>query len=486
MSTLMFSKLLHALLQTLYMVSFSSILAIIFGLILGILLFGSQKVQFFKQTALNRVLGVLTNITRSIPYIILMIALIPFTEWLIGTSIGINAAIIPLTLAAIPFYARISESAFHKVPEGLIEAALSMGASPLQIVKKVLLPESLPLLIQGGTLTVISLIGYSAMAGAVGAGGLGDLAMRFGYWRFNPATMLSTVVILVLLVQGVQMLGDYFAKQKHSMGLLVTSIVLVIFCSLFVFWPSAVIPQNTLKVGIIAGPQADVMQVAKKLAKRRYHLNIQAVEFEDYVLPNTALNSGDIDANIFQHLPFLQAQIDQRGYNLVPIARTFVYPMGLYSKKINQLSQLKTGAMVALPNDPSNEGRGLLLLQKAHLITLKKGVGLLGTVADITANPKNLSFKLLSAAQVAHSLQDVDLAAITNDFISLAHLTVSDALVKESAKAPYANIIVARKGNADNPKLKTLIKVMHSKEVLDEVHKIYPNGGAIAAWKSDH
>lgn len=483
MSTLIFSKLLLALLQTLYMVSLSSLVSIFIGLFIGIGLFGTEKAALFKHSLSHRLLSAITDITRSIPYIILMIALIPFTEWLIGTSIGINAAVIPLTLAAIPFYARISQSAFQKVPHGLIDAGISMGASPWQIIQKIILPESVPSLIQGATLTMISLVGYSAMAGIVGGGGLGDLAMRFGYWRFNPTIMLSTVVILVLLVQAVQRLGDGLAKQKKHTGLLLTLIALGLYCAGFIFWPTATPLANTIRVGIIAGPQSKIMQVAKRVAKSRYNLIITPVAFEDYVLPNTALNAGDIDANIFQHRPFLTEQIKERGYDLVPIAKTFVYPMGLYSTKIKHLSQLKDGALIAIPNDPTNEGRALWLLQKAHLITLKKGTGLLATVDDISQNPKNLVFKRLNAAQVAHAIQDVALAAITNDYVSLAHLTVNDALIKEDKDVPYANLIVVRTRDKDNPKLRQLIHVMHAKPVLQAVQQIYPHGGAIPAWQ---
>ena len=239
---------------------------------------------------------------------------------------------------------------------------------------------------------------------------------------------------------------------------------------------------NILKVGIIQGPQSKVMKVAEKLAQSRYHLHIQTIAFEDYVLPNTALENGDIDVNMFQHKPFLQAQIKKRGYDLVPIARTFVFPMGLYSKKIKHIEQLADHAIVSIPNDPSNEGRALMLLEKAHLIKLKKGTGILGTLSDIIANPKDLQFKLLSAPEVAHALEDVDLGAINNDYLALAHLKANDALLQEDGSVPYANIIVARRKNAQDPRLKTLIKIMHSREVVAEVHKIYPHGGAIAAW----
>jgi D-methionine transport system permease protein len=165
---------------------------------------------------LNRILGAIVNAARSTPFIILMVAIIPLTRLIIGTSIGTNAAIVPLSLAAIPFVGRIVESALKEVDFGVVEAAQAMGASPREIIWKVLLPEAMPSIVLGLTLTVISLIGYSAMAGAIGGGGLGDLAIRYGYQRFRGDIMLATVVILIVQVQVVQSLGDYLAKRLNK------------------------------------------------------------------------------------------------------------------------------------------------------------------------------------------------------------------------------------------------------------------------------
>ncbi|MGB4322409.1 MAG: methionine ABC transporter permease, partial [Anaerolineaceae bacterium] len=159
------------------------------------------------------ILGVVVNLTRSLPFIILLVVLIPFTRWIAGTSIGPTAAIVPLTIAAVPFFARVTESALREVPSGLIEAAQAMGSSEWQIVSKVYIPEALPGLVLGVALTLINLLGYSAMAGAVGGGGLGDLAIRYGYQRFETEVMLVTVVLLVLFVQMVQSLGDRIAEK---------------------------------------------------------------------------------------------------------------------------------------------------------------------------------------------------------------------------------------------------------------------------------
>ncbi len=200
--------LLNASLATIYMVFISSILATIVGLPLGILLYITRKGNILEQKSIYQILAAIVNVGRSIPFIILMIAVIPFTRLIVGTSIGMNAAIVPLSLAAMPFIARVVENALLEVNRGLIEAATAMGATSWQIIIKVLIPESLPGIINGLTLTVISLIGFSAMAGAVGGGGLGDLAIRYGYHRFDVSMMLMTIIIMVVFVQLIQWIGD--------------------------------------------------------------------------------------------------------------------------------------------------------------------------------------------------------------------------------------------------------------------------------------
>lgn len=213
MSTAMIGLFLDAFLQTITMVFISCLGAVLFGLPLGIILLITRKNHLWPHAQLNKTLGVLANGLRSIPFIILMVAIIPFTRFLVGTSIGTAAAIVPLTLAAIPFMARLVESAMEHIPWGLVEAAQAMGASPLQIIFKILLAESWPAIVRAITLTLIALIGYSAMAGVIGGGGLGDLAIRYGYQRFDLPVMLLTVAILILLVQLLQMLGDWLALR---------------------------------------------------------------------------------------------------------------------------------------------------------------------------------------------------------------------------------------------------------------------------------
>ncbi len=216
MSPAMLGLLLDGLLETLLMVGVSSTLATLVGVPLGVVLVATGPGHIRQNAVVHRGLGAIVNAGRSTPFIILLVAIIPLTRLLVGTSIGTAAAMVPLTLAAIPFVARLAEAALREVDPGLVEAAQAMGASPGQIVRKVLIPEALPGLVATVTITVVNLIGYSAMAGAVGGGGLGDLGIRYGYQRFQPEVMLAVVVILIVLVQAVQSVGDRLARRLNK------------------------------------------------------------------------------------------------------------------------------------------------------------------------------------------------------------------------------------------------------------------------------
>lgn len=206
----------QATLDTLQMVAVAAGLGTVLGLPLGVFLATSKRGELFAAPLVNTLLGTLVNATRSTPFIILVVAIIPFTRLIAGTSIGTQAAIVPLTVAATPFIARLIEGAIREVDQGLVEAARSMGATPLQIVRKVLVPEALPAIALGLTLAIVSLIGFSAMVGAVGGGGLGDLGIRYGYQRFMSEVMAAVVAVLIVLVQTVQTIGDHLARRLNK------------------------------------------------------------------------------------------------------------------------------------------------------------------------------------------------------------------------------------------------------------------------------
>ncbi|MCP1438242.1 D-methionine transport system substrate-binding protein [Erwinia persicina] len=241
---------------------------------------------------------------------------------------------------------------------------------------------------------------------------------------------------------------------------------------------------NHIKVGVIVGSEQQVAEVAKKVAKDKYGLDVELVTFNDYVLPNEALSKGDIDVNAFQHKPYLDQQIKDRNYKLVPVGSTFVYPIAGYSKKIKSLDELQNGAQVAIPNDPTNLGRSLLLLQKVGLIKLKDGIGLLPTVLDVVENPKNIKLVELEAPQLPRSLDDqqIALAVINTTYASQINLTpAKDGIFVEDKDSPYVNLIVAREDNKDAENVKKFVEAYQSDEVSEAANKIF-NGGAVKGW----
>ena len=205
--------LLGATWETIYMVAVSGIVGFAIGIPLGVILHISKKGGLSENQKLNRILGAIVNIGRSVPFLVLMVAIIPVTKLLVGTFIGTTAAIVPLTIGAIPFVARLIEGALLEVPTGLVEAAQSMGATPKQIITKVLLPEALPTILNSVTITLVTLVSYSAMAGTVGGGGLGDVAIRYGFHRYDITVMAVTVVMLIVLVQIIQSVGDAMVRR---------------------------------------------------------------------------------------------------------------------------------------------------------------------------------------------------------------------------------------------------------------------------------
>ncbi len=245
--------------------------------------------------------------------------------------------------------------------------------------------------------------------------------------------------------------------------------------------PAPAAEKKSIKVGVTAGPHAEIMETVKKLAAKD-GLDIQIVEFSDYMTPNIALSQGDIDANSYQHQPFLDNQLKDRKYDIVAIGKTVIFPMGIYAKKVKNIAEVKTGATVAIPNDPSNGGRALLLLEKAALIKLKPDAGIKATVADITANPKNIKIKEIDAAQIPRSLDDVDIAAInTNYAIPAGLVPTKDALVIENADSPYANLIAVRTKDKDDPVFQKLLKAYRSPEVKQWIEEKY-KGTFVPTW----
>lgn len=237
-----------------------------------------------------------------------------------------------------------------------------------------------------------------------------------------------------------------------------------------------------LKVGGMNGPEADLLVAAQQVAKDKFGLEIEIVRFDDYVTPNIALADGDIDLNAFQHRPYLERMVKDRGFKLAVVGDTFVYPIGAYSKKIKSVDELKAGATIAVPNDPSNEGRTLILLHNKGLIELEDPKNLEASVLDIKSNPQDFDFKEVEAAQLPRMLDEVDLAFINSGFAVDAGLSpAKDAIFSEGTDSPYMNIIVAREGDKDKENIKKFVKAYQSDAVKAAATKAF-KGAAVAGW----
>lgn len=270
---------------------------------------------------------------------------------------------------------------------------------------------------------------------------------------------------------------------KHFLKILTLALISSLFAILNVFgYKTTENGSKPIVVGVSSGVHEEVMEFVKKLAEKQ-GLNIKIVTFNDYILPNTALDEGDLDLNSYQHEPFLKDQVQSRGYNIVSLGKNLLMPMGVYSKKIKDLKDLKDKAQIAIPNDPTNAGRAMLLLEKHGLITLKENAGHSASVLDIKSNPKKLKIIEIEAPQIPRTLEDVDAAVINTDFALLAGLNPSkDAIAIESTDSPYVNIFAARTKDKDSPNLLKFIQIYQSPETEEFIKNRYENA-ILPGWK---
>lgn len=239
---------------------------------------------------------------------------------------------------------------------------------------------------------------------------------------------------------------------------------------------------SKIKVGVIAGAEAQVAEVAAKIAKEKYGLDVELVTFTDYVTPNAATDDGSVDINAFQHKPYLDQQIADRGYKLAIAGNTFVYPIAGYSKQVKSVDEIVEGSRIAVPNDPTNLGRSLLLLEAQGLLKLRAEAGLLATVRDIVENPKNIEIVELEAPQLPRSLDDVTLAIINTTYASSINLTPQkDGIFVEDKESPYVNLIVAREDNVNAENVVNFVKAYQTEEVYQAALETF-NGGAVKGW----
>lgn len=243
-----------------------------------------------------------------------------------------------------------------------------------------------------------------------------------------------------------------------------------------------VVDNSKIKIGVMAGAEAQVAEVAAKEAKDKYGLDVELITFTDYISPNAALEDGSIDINAFQHKPYLDQQVTDQGYKFAVAGNTFVYPIAAYSSKIKSIDELKDGDQIAVPNDPTNLGRSLLLLQQQGLLKLKEGAGLTATVLDIVSSAKNLKIVELEAAQLPRSLDDVALAIINTTYASSINLTPErDGVFVEDKESPYVNLIVARQDNVNAENVQAFVKAYQSEAVYTAAKEIF-QGGIVKGW----
>jgi len=239
---------------------------------------------------------------------------------------------------------------------------------------------------------------------------------------------------------------------------------------------------SKIKVGVMAGAEAQVAEIAAKVAKEKYNLDVELVTFTDYVTPNAALDDGSVDINAFQHKPYLDQQIVDRGYKLSIAGNSFVYPIAGYSKQVKSVDEIADDARISVPNDPTNLGRALLLLEQQGLIKLRDNVGLQGTVRDIVENPKNITIVELDAAQLPRSLDDVALSIINTTYASSIDLTPQkDGIFVEDKESPYVNLIVAREENVNAENVQNFVKAYQTEDVYNAASDIF-KGGVVKGW----
>lgn len=477
--------------ETLYMTFVSMFFVILIGLGIGLLLFYCGKSQKKTSRFGYGLISLISNTFRSIPFIILMILLFPLVKALLGTMLGPSAAIPALVLSAAPFYGRLVDIAFREVDQGVLEASEAMGASRLQIIIKVLIPESLPALISGITVTTITMIGFTAMAGAVGAGGLGTLAYQAGFMGNDYSIIMLATLLILLFVFTIQWLGDVLVQLvdkrvsggKDSKKQLVIGFgaIVAVTIGLLVFFNSHETPKEVsttssdkvIVVGASPTPHAEILEQAKPLlAEKGYDLKIKV--FQDFVLPNTALAENEIDANYFQHIPYLEKEIVDKGYDFANAGSIHLEKMAFYSKTVSNVDDVKEGATVLVSNSQSDWGRVITILQDAELVKVKDGVELSkATFDDIEENPKNLRFKYDVAPEIlttAYQNNEADLIAINANFAENIGLNPEkDGVFVEKGNSPYANVIATRTEDKESEKIKALIEVLRSDEIRDFV-----------------
>lgn len=495
-----------ALNETLQLVFVPFLFVIFLGIPLGVILYITAPGGLSPLPWLNRILGTVVNIARSLPFLVLVIALWPLGRLIVGSSLGTVAAMVPLAIGTIPFAARLIESSLREVDSGKIDAARVVGATRWQIITKTLLPEAKSGIISGLTITIIALLGYSALAGVIGGGGLGDLAIRYGARSYDGPVLWTTVLILILMAQIFQVVGDYLARKADHRsvtggrdvdaattaprsgpprrrgpvfaGLAAVVVVLLVLGS--VLWLRGGSDENKLTIAATQVPQGEILEFIKQGQAAEAGLDFEVRIFDDYSLGNRWLSEGDIDANYFQHEPYLKEQVAAFGYQLHAFPGVHIEPYAVFSERFDSIDEVPDGATVSITDDGSNQVRALALLASEGLVTLPES----GDVSIHTVgNPRNLQFTEAAPDLQARSVSEVDLAILNGNFFLNAGLSLSDALIVEDVQGnPYANFLVSREDNKDDPSVVKLDELLHSDETRAFIEERWPRGDVAPAF----
>lgn len=420
----------------------------------------------------------------------------------------------PLVVGAIPFFARQVEVSLAEVDPGLIEAADAMGLAPLDIIWRVYLRESISSLARVTTVTLISLLNLTAMAGAVGAGGLGNFAIQYGKDRNQLDVIYVTVVVLVVMVSIIQIVGNAVARTSspayraakaaaaktddaapsHTRrNVLIGASAVVVGLALYSIvnsFAAAPAERVTVKMGVTGVIYEELYAPAKaKLAKEGIDLKI--VQFSDYTTPNAALADGDIDLNSFQHRIFFATELKSKGYELTNIANTFIQPLHLYSANLDSIDQLKAGDKVAIPDDVTNGGRALKVLESAGLIELSEDAGFNPTVEDITANPLGIQIVQLAANNIPSILPDVAAGIVNGNYAIDNNLSHDDVIFEDANldEEQYWNLTACRAEDLKDPKkvklYRKVIEAYQSAGTTDVYNNTYGGNFIAVGWDQD-
>lgn len=497
----------NAIVETIVMLAWSGVFVFVFGLVLGVALVVTRKGNICACEPVFQVLDKVTSFFRSIPFIILLAALLPLSRLIMGTAIGVPGAIVPLVIGAVPFFARQVETSLTEVDPGLVEAARAMGLTPLDTIWRVYLRESIPSLARQTTVTLISLLNLTAMAGAVGAGGLGNFAIQYGKDRNQPDVIYVTVLVLVVMVGIIQAVGTAVATSagKRASGgsaggkaphrgriaaAVVAAVAVVAIVAAALSGNGSAGEKRVVKLGV-TGTIYDQAWAPAKEQLAAEGIDLQIVQFSDYTTPNSALDTGEIDLNAFQHRIFLQGELDKKGYKIQNIGNTFVFPLHLYSKTVGSVDEIKDGDKVAIPDDVTNGGRALKVLEAAGLIKLRADAGFNPTLADIESYAKKIEIVQLAANNIPSILPDVAAGVVNGNYALDNDLQDQDIIFEDTSvdEKQYWNLIAARTDDLADPEKKEtyrkVVEAFQSQGTLDVFQNTF-NGFFVAeGWDED-